>query len=142
MFWSIKVLVYLWAFSFFVVSNFWCLFTSPVGQFSNKFSPQKNICSCVCVPWTQHTMHISLVCNTLLSSLSKVHEEIPVQIFLDFLPPPWNVLFRWLETWKLLIVYLYQLTYLCNISALVLNREFYFFNRWFHTFHNIIYRNE
>ena len=32
-------------------------------------------------------MHISSVCDTLLSSLSKVHEAIPVQIFLDFLPP-------------------------------------------------------
>ena len=44
MFWSIKVLVYFRAFSFLVVSNFWCLFTSPMGHFSNKiFHPQKNM---------------------------------------------------------------------------------------------------
>ena len=50
MFWSIKVLVYFWAFSFLVVSNFWCLFTSLMGHFSNKiFHHKKNMFACVSV---------------------------------------------------------------------------------------------
>ena len=100
MFWFIKVLVYYWAFSFLVVSNFWCLCTSPMRHFSNNiFHHKKHVCSCVCVSWTQYTMHISSICDTLLSYLSNVYEVIPVQIFLDFHPPSWKVLFLWnLET--------------------------------------------
>ena len=30
-------------------------------------------------------MHISSICDTFLSSLSKIHDAIPVQIVLDFL---------------------------------------------------------
>ena len=54
MFWSIKVLVYFWAFSFLVVSHFWCLFTSPTGHFPIRFfTTKKHVCSCVCVSWTK-----------------------------------------------------------------------------------------
>ena len=51
MFWSIKVLVYFWAFSFLIVSNFWCLFTQAMGHFSNKiFHHKKHVfCASVCL---------------------------------------------------------------------------------------------
>ena len=47
-------------------------------------------------------MHISSICDTFLSSLSKIHDAIPVQIVLDFLPLMKGTV---LMTWNLKTTY-------------------------------------
>ena len=143
MFWSIKALVYFWAFSFLVVSNFWCLFTSPMGRFSNKiFHHKKNMFVCASVyhgPNIQWTL-IRFMIPTLVL-FQKFMKQYLVKFSLTSSLPSGSYFFNGLKLEKC-----YSLFVSVNLPlqyfSISFKLFFLVFNLWFHIFQNIIDRNE